>query len=134
MINISEAAKLTQLSSKSIRDYEEKNLITKPKRLENGYRVYNEEHIRELKFIQQARQVGFSLTEIENLLNFWRHEHRQSSDVKKLVTQHIKRLENQIHDLQAMHKTLSTWANSCHGDERSDCAILNQLSCEKLNN
>ncbi len=130
-MNISEAAKLANLSSKSIRDYEDKGLITAPKRTENGYRVYSQDNIQELQFIQQARQVGFSLAEIETLLNFWRLENRHSSDVKAVVLEHMARLEKQIADLQNMHSKLSDWANSCHGDERSECSILNQLSGKK---
>ncbi len=127
-VNISEAAKLTALSSKTIRDYEEKGLISAPKRLENGYRIYSEKNLSELQFIQQARQVGFSLKEIHALLQLWRQPNRKSSVVKNMVLVHIERLDQQIKDLKNMRNTLADWAQLCQGNDGSECAILDSLT------
>jgi MerR family transcriptional regulator, copper efflux regulator len=80
-----------------------------------------------LRFVRAARDLGFSMREIGELLDLWRDRRRPSRKVKTLVTQHLRDLERRIAELQAMKSTLEGLAHSCHGDERPDCPILERL-------
>lgn len=82
-MNISDVAKKTGLTSKAIRFYEEKGLVTPPLRSENGYRTYTQKHLNELTLLRQARQVGFNLEECGELVNLFNDPRRHSADVKK---------------------------------------------------
>ncbi|GHL75640.1 hypothetical protein ECZU34_33880 [Escherichia coli] len=82
-MNISDVAKITGLTSKAIRFYEEKGLVTPPMRSENGYRTYTQQHLNELTLLRQARQVGFNLEESGELVNLFNDPQRHSADVKR---------------------------------------------------
>lgn len=131
-MNISQAARLTGLSAKQIRDYEKAGLIPAPIRSASGYRLYNTACLRRLDFIAKARQVGFCLEQIKELLSLQDNPQRQSCKVKALTSAHIDELDAKIHQLQQMKQTLQTWHDACHGDERADCAILQSLSTSSL--
>ncbi len=127
MLNISEASQQTGLSSKQIRDYEKYGLLTPSSRADNGYRRYNAQDLNRLHFIHQARLVGFSLQQIAELLALQDNPHRSSKEVKELTAKHIHTLEDQIEHLQNMLARLKKWHNSCHGDNSSECPILDGL-------
>ncbi|AEC16646.1 DNA-binding transcriptional regulator CueR [Gallibacterium anatis UMN179] len=125
---INEVAKLTNLSTKAIRFYEQKGLIAPPDRSVNGYRQYNMQHIEALNLIREAREIGFSLPECEQLLALYRNPHRRSADVKAQTLAKIDEIDAQIAKLQQMRTKLSALAAQCPGDDSENCPIINSLS------
>ncbi|MDG2917795.1 Cu(I)-responsive transcriptional regulator [Bisgaard Taxon 10/6] len=128
-MNITEIARKTRLTPKSIRFYEEKGLITPPARAANGYRQYNSTHIEELTLLHQARQVGFSLSVCKELLELYKNPHRRSADVKERTMTRIAEIDTQIRQLQSMRERLMKLAQQCPGDDSENCPIINELSC-----
>jgi MerR family copper efflux transcriptional regulator len=128
MLNIGDAAQASGVSAKMIRHYESIALLPAAKRTPSGYRVYGAQDVRVLQFIHRGRALGFSLEQIAGLLALWQDQDRASADVRALAEQHIAELDRKIGELQAMKRTLETLALSCHGDRRSDCPILDDLS------
>ncbi len=127
-MNIGEAAKTTGVSAKMIRHYEAIGLIPRAGRTTSGYRTYGERDVHTLRFIRQARRLGFSMKQIEELLGLWRDERRASADVKALVLAHVEELDAKIGELRAMRDALAHLATTCHGDHRPDCPILADLA------
>lgn len=127
-MNISIVAKKTGLTSKAIRFYEDKGLVTPPLRGENGYRSYTQQHINELTLLRQARQVGFNLEEGGELVNLFNDPARHSADVKARTLQKVAEIERHILELEAMRKQLLALAEACPGDESADCPIIDNLS------
>ncbi|MFJ5315293.1 Cu(I)-responsive transcriptional regulator [Pectobacterium versatile] len=132
-MNISDVAKKTGLSSKTIRFYEEKELLTTPLRSENGYRSYDDHHVEELTLLRQARQVGFNLDECRELVTLFNDPLRRSSDVKARTLQKVQEIEMHIEELKAMREHLLALAEQCPGDGGADCPIINNLAgcCQK---
>lgn len=126
--NIGDAAKASGVSAKMIRHYEAIGLTQAARRSESGYREYSERDVQELQFIHRGRALGFSLEQIGELLALWRDKRRASADVRALAQRHIDELDRKIGELEAMRRTLERLAASCHGDERSDCPILDDLA------
>ena len=127
-MNISQAARLSGLTSKTIRYYEEIGLITPARRGENGYRQYEAGAVEELKFLSRAREVGFDIEECRQLLDLHRDSSRQSRHARALVLEKSAQLQQRIESLQAMQKVLEDMASRCHGDEGPECAILDDLA------
>ena len=127
-MNIGEAAAGSGVSAKMIRYYESIGLIGPAARSAALYRVYGEDELHTLRFIRRARDLGFSLEETRDLLALWRDRSRASADVKALATAHIRELEAKAAELQAMADTLRHLAAHCHGNDRPDCPILNDLA------
>ncbi|GKW02853.1 transcriptional regulator [Pectobacterium carotovorum subsp. carotovorum] len=132
-MNISDVAKKTGLSSKTIRFYEEKELLTTPLRSENGYRSYDDHHVEELTLLRQARQVGFNLDECRELVTLFNDPLRRSSDVKARTLQKVQEIEMHIEELKAMREHLLALAEQCPGDGGAECPIINNLAgcCQK---
>lgn len=129
-MNIGEASKASGVSAKMIRYYEEIKLIPSADRTYSGYRTYSDSDVHRLRFIRRARDLGFSVAEIQELLDLWNDRARQSADVKRLAQAHIDGLEQRIRDLQQLADTLRTLVGFCAGDERPDCPILATLEQE----
>jgi MerR family copper efflux transcriptional regulator len=127
-MNIGEAAAASGVSAKMLRYYESIGLVEPAIRTASNYRVYGEAQVHALRFIRQARDLGFSLEETATLLALWRDRSRASADVKALALAHVVDLDARIAALQAMRRTLVHLAGSCHGDERPDCPILDGLA------
>jgi len=127
-INIGEAAKHSGVSAKMIRHYEQIGLIPKASRTYSNYRTYSGKDVHTLRFIRQARNLGFSIKQIEELLGLWRNQRRPSSKVKSLAQEHIAELDARIVELEAMKRTLGSLAEHCHGDDRPECPILEGLA------
>lgn len=127
-INISQAAKATQLTPRMIRHYESIGLLPGTTRTAAGYRLFSEQDLHTLRFIQRARSLGFSIEQIGQLLALWQDRDRSSAVVKQLARHHLQELEDKIAGLQAMHQSLSELASCCLGDERPDCPILERLA------
>jgi MerR family copper efflux transcriptional regulator len=128
MLNIGEAAQASGVSAKMIRHYESIGLLPAARRTAAGDRVYGEQEVRLLQFIHRGRELGFPLEKIADLLALWQDQGRASADVRRLAEQHIAELDRKIGELQAMKRTLEQLAHSCHGDQRSDCPILDDLA------
>ncbi|MGI4843678.1 MAG: Cu(I)-responsive transcriptional regulator [Janthinobacterium lividum] len=126
-MNIGEASKTSGVSAKMIRYYEEIALIPHAARSESGYRAYTGSDVHRLRFIRRARDLGFSVAEIGELLSLWDDRSRQSADVKRLAQAHIADLEERIRNLRQMADTLRELSDCCAGDERPDCPILAKL-------
>ena len=126
-LNIGDAEKASGVSAKMIRHYESIGLIGKAARTDAGYRVYANKDIHVLRFVRQARNLGFSIKQIGELLALWNDRRRPSSKVKQLALAHIEELNTRIVEMQAMKSTLEKLAEHCHGDERPDCPILQGL-------
>lgn len=127
-MNISKVASQTGLTSKTIRYYESIGLIQVARRQENGYRDYSEQQVQELKFVQQARILGFSLDECRELLELNRNTGRRSADVKKIAEEKLGDVELRIQQLNAMKASLKNLVESCAGDNDPNCSILASLS------
>ncbi|QTP59976.1 Cu(I)-responsive transcriptional regulator [Billgrantia antri] len=131
-MNIGQAAKASGISEKMIRYYESIGLIGPVSRTEAGYRVFREKEVHALRFISRARDLGFSVEQMGNLLALWQDRHRASADVKAVAQAHIEELDGKIKKLQGMRRTLEHLVKHCHGDERPECPILGDLAAESL--
>jgi MerR family copper efflux transcriptional regulator len=127
-MNISEAAKRSGVSVKMIRHYEAIGLLPAAPRTEAGYRYYNDNDAGTLRFIRAARDLGFGLDAVRELLSLWQNRSRTSREVKALALAHISALEDKVAELNGMISTLRRLATHCHGDHRPDCPILDGLS------
>ena len=127
-MNIGEASKQSTVSAKMIRHYESLGLLPEVARSEAGYRQYDDAAIHTLRFIRRARDLGFSIAEIEQLLALWRNRRRSSRQVKRIALEHAADLQRRIDAMQAMRRTLEHLAGCCHGDDRPDCPILDDLA------
>ncbi len=130
-MNIGEAAKVSGVSAKMIRYYEETGLIAKADRSRSGYRIYGDSEVHTLQFIRRARDLGFSVKAIGQLLELWQDRERASADVKAVALSHVAELKGKIAELEAMSKTLLHLAKNCQGDKRPDCPILDDLAGDR---
>ncbi len=128
-MNIGEVAKRSGLPPKTIRYYEDIELI-RPMRHDNGYRVFRETDLHKLAFLGRARTLGFSIEDCRILLSLYEDETRESAQVKALAQDHLTAINDKISQLRAMRETLQELVQSCHGDDRPDCPILSDLSGE----
>lgn len=126
-MNIGDAANRSGVSAKMIRYYERIGLIPTASRTASGYREYEPRDVHMLRFIARARDLGFSVAEITELLDLWRDKDRRSADVKALAQARVRDLRHKIAHLQDMADTLEDLANACAGNERPNCPILQRL-------
>jgi Cu(I)-responsive transcriptional regulator len=127
-VNIGEAAKRSGVSAKMIRYYERVGLIAKATRSEAGYRHYADADLNRLRFIHRARDLGFPVGQIAELLSLWDNKSRSNSEVKRMAESHIGALHEKITALQSMVKTLKRLTETCQGDGRAHCPILEDLA------
>jgi MerR family transcriptional regulator, copper efflux regulator len=125
--NIGEAAARSGVSAKMVRHYESLGLVPDVARTDSGYRQYTESNVHTLRFIRRARDLGFSMAEIGELLKLWQNKRRASADVKRIALAHAEDLHRRIEEMAAMKRTLERLAECCHGDHRPDCPILDEL-------
>ena len=127
-MNIGKAAKLSNLTIKTVRYYANIGLIKPTQNPLTGYREYNDEEVSKLKFIGKARKFDFSINECKELLSLYEDKNRTSKEVKKITLEKISQIENKLKDLNDLKKELSFLANNCHGDDKPNCPILDELS------
>jgi MerR family transcriptional regulator, copper efflux regulator len=127
-MNIGEAARASGVTAKMIRYYESVGLLNPVGRTASGYRVYGEPEVHALRFVRQARRLGFLVEDIRKLLALWHDRSRASAEVKSIALEHVAELDRRIAELTDMRDTLSHLANHCHGDARPDCPILDRLA------
>jgi len=129
-MNIGQAALASGVSAKMIRYYESIGLVPKTVRTEAGYRVYSDHDVHTLRFIRRARDLGFSVEQIADLVSLWQDRERASKDVKAIALDHVSVLERKIRELQEMASTLKHLAENCCGDARPHCPILEELASD----
>ena len=127
-VPIGVAAQRANVSARMVRHYEALGLLPAVARTGSGYRQYTEVDVHALRFIRRARDLGFSIAEIATLLGLWQDKARASSQVKNIAQAHIDDLNQRIADMQAMQRSLQSLVQCCHGDDRPDCPILDNLA------
>lgn len=126
-MNIGQAAQQTKLPAKTIRYYEDIELVA-PARLNNGYREYSDSDVHRLRFLQRARSLGFTIGECKTLLSLYDDKERASADVKAIALDKVAEVDRKIAELQSLRLTLAALADHCHGDGRPDCPIIDDLA------
>lgn len=127
-VAIGAASRLSNVSAKMVRHYEALGLLAGVARTDSGYRQYDEADVRTLQFIKRCRTLGFSMPEIAQLVGLWHNRTRTSASVKRIAQRHVDDLSQRIEAMQAMQRTLASLLDHCHGDERPDCPILDDLA------
>ena len=127
-VNIGEASRRSGVSAKMLRYYESLGLLGTVSRTGSGYRLYSQSDVHTLQFIKRCRDLGFSMAEIGELVNLWQNRRRTSASVKRIAQKHLDELTERIAAMQAMQRTLQQLLHHCHGDERPDCPILDDLA------
>jgi MerR family copper efflux transcriptional regulator len=125
--NIGEAASRSGVSAKMVRHYESLGLLPSVARTDAGYRLYGDREVHTLRFIRRGRDLGFSMAEIAELVKLWQNPRRASSSVKRIALAHIENLDRRMAEMAQMRQTLHRLADCCHGDQRPDCPILEDL-------
>jgi MerR family copper efflux transcriptional regulator len=132
-MNIGAVSQRSGVPAKTIRYYESIGLIRAADRRDNNYRDYSDADVQTLRFISRARGLGFSVKEVGALLTLWHDKRRASHDVKELAMRHVQEIDRKIAELQGMRRTLVGLAERCHGDDRPDCPILEDLAGGEAN-
>ena len=127
-MNISEAAEQAGLPTKTIRYYEDIGLVAPARRRDNGYRDYAECDVHMLRFLSRARGLGFSVADCRALVALYADTDRKSADVKEIALNRVEEIDSKIAELRAMRATLVELAETCHGDDRPDCPIIEDLA------
>ncbi|MEO9827060.1 MAG: Cu(I)-responsive transcriptional regulator [Paracoccaceae bacterium] len=125
-MNISDVAKASTLPAKTIRYYEDIELI-KPARGANGYRSFSEGDVHKLRFLARSRALGFSIEDCRALLALYDDDQRASSEVKAIARRHLDEIAKKIADLRALEATLGHLVETCSGDDKPNCPILEDL-------
>lgn len=127
-MNIGEASAASGVSAKMIRYYESIGLIHAVERNPAGYRRYCPADVQTLRFLKRARNLGFSVGQMRELLALWRDEKRASADVKRLALAHVAALEAKAREIVEITSALRHLADRCEGDHRPDCPIIDELA------
>ena len=127
-MHIGQASKQSGVSQRMMRHYETIGLIPKAARRDSGYRDYDDKDVHTLRFIRRARDLGFPIEEIGQLLALWQDRRRASADVKALATARVEELKRKELEIREMRRSLEELARHCHGDERPDCPILEDMA------
>ena len=126
-MNIGQAATSSGVSAKMIRYYEEVGLIPSARREPSNYRQFSGEDLHRLRFIRRARELGFSVERIRDLLKLWSDRNRHSVEVKAIALAHAAELEAKIAQMREMAEALHDLADGCEGDDRPECPIIRGL-------
>ena len=124
------AARRSGVSARMVRHYESLGLLSTVARTETGYRQYTEADIHTLRFIKRARDLGFSMDEIAELVSLWHNRRRASANVKRIAQKHLDELTTRIAHMQGMQDTLAHLVHCCQGDARPECPILDELATD----
>lgn len=130
-MNIGQASGQSGVSERMIRHYEKIGLIPAPPRRGAGYRDYGERDLHRLRFIANARDLGFPIEEIRTLLGLWGDTGRSSAGVKRVALARAEELQRKAEALTALRRTLVDLAERCDGDERPDCPIIAELAAPR---
>lgn len=127
-MKIKEAAARTGVPAKTIRYYEQIGVIHPPGRAGNGYRDYDEKDLQALRFLRQARGLGFSQKDSAALLSLYHDQSRTSAVVKQFALKRLQEIDRKIADLRGIREILARSVERCPGDERPECPILDELA------
>ena len=127
-MKIGKAAKLSNLTIKTVRYYANIGLVKPEQNISSGYREYKDEEVAKLKFIGKARKFDFSIDECKELLSLYEDKNRTSKEVKKITLEKISKIDSKLNDLKDLRNELSFLASNCHGDDKPNCPILDELS------
>jgi len=127
-MNIGALARQTGVPAKTIRYYEDIGLLPAPARSSKGYRNYDARALHTLHFVKHAREFGFSIEDVRELLALWANPRRTSAKVKAVAQKHVEEIERKLDALASMRRTLMKLMQCCHGDHRPDCPILDNLA------
>lgn len=127
-VHIGQAAAYSGVSAKMVRHYESLGLLAPLGRTDSGYRLYSAADVHSLRFIKRARDLGFSMADIRELVGLWHDKSRASAQVKRIAQCHAQALRLRIEQLQAMERSLQTLTHCCQGNDRPDCPILDDLA------
>jgi MerR family transcriptional regulator, copper efflux regulator len=130
-MRIGDAAQLSRVPARSIRYYESEGLLSPAGRDANGYRIFNERNVHELRFIKRARSLGFPIKQIDELLDLWRDKRRPSRKVRAVAELHKQAVMSRMEAHRSIVDVLSLLIVACKGDDRPDCPILEELSGER---
>ena len=128
ILNIGKAAKLSNLTVKTVRYYADIGLVSPVKNNKTGYRDFSEDDVARLQFVSKARKFNFSIQECEELLSLYSDKDRSSREVKSLTLEKISEIVAKLFELKELRQQLSFLANNCQGNDRPDCPILDALS------
>jgi len=128
ILNIGKAAKLSNLTVKTVRYYADIGLVSPVKNNNTGYRDFSEDDVARLQFVSKARKFNFSIQECEELLSLYSNKNRSSREVKALTLEKISEIDVKLLELKDLKKQLSFLADNCKGNDRPDCPILDALS------
>ena len=127
-MNISQAAKLSGLSVKTVRYYANIKMVEPARNIQSGYRSYSNDDVAKLNFIGKARRFNFSIEECRELLSLYQDKNRSSKEVKKLTLAKIASIDEKLKEFHSLRDELSYLVNCCNGDDRPLCPILDELS------
>ena len=128
ILNIGKAAKLSNLTVKTVRYYADIGLVSPVKNSKTGYRDFSEDDVARLQFVSKARKFNFTIPECEELLSLYSDKDRSSREVKSLTLEKISEIDAKLFELKELRQQLSFLANNCQGNDRPDCPILDALS------
>ena len=128
ILNIGKAAKLSNLTVKTVRYYADIGLVSPVKNNKTGYRDFSEDDVARLQFVSKARKFNFSIQECEELLSLYSDKNRSSREVKALTLEKISEIDGKLLELKELKKQLSFLADNCQGNDRPECPILDALS------
>lgn len=132
LLNIGQVARRTGLTVETVRFYEKQRLIDEPDRSESGYRQYSAEAVKRLKFIQRAKEAGFTLREIADLLALRQEPGASCADVKLQATRKVEEVERRIRDLESIREALGRLILRCSGrGDLRECPILDALDWDE---
>ena len=127
-MNIGKAARLSNLTVKTVRYYADIGLVKPLRNISTGYRDFSEDDLAQLQFISKARKFNFSIQECEELLSLYLDKNMSSKEVKALTLEKISELDAKLYELKNLRHQLSFLANNCKGNDRPECPILDALS------
>jgi MerR family mercuric resistance operon transcriptional regulator len=127
-LTIGEVAKQTGIGVETVRFYEKSGLIDEPPRTEAGYRQYPEDTASRVRFIRHAKELGFTLTEIKELLNLRLDPTTTCEDVRQVAEEKLRNVRAKIQSLQAIEMALGELIGACAvGGPDGECPILEAL-------
>jgi len=128
---IGEVARRADVNKETVRYYEKRGLIPKPDRRSSGYRIFTRRHIDQIKFIKRAQELGFTLSEIKELLELRMDENSSCSQIKREAQVKYQNVVEKIRDLQRIKETLAGLIDTCSGKgPKGECPILGALEGE----
>ena len=127
-LKVGDLAERTGLPVRTLHYYEEIGLVPRSARQPQGYREYDDQDVHRLRFVARARDLGFTIKEIAELLRLYSDRRRSSADVKRIALRHLAELDTKIRTLRQLKRTIQQLADRCHGNERPECPILDDLA------